>query len=161
MSRSIPMAGSCSSPADGLEHEEYQDGQGIEAHRPHRLQRQVRKTVHVLYPLGRSQDGIALEGPLRKSCRRQAQFGGKGAPLEVGQGHGLLASDPRHPALNCHEIGPLSRRYGEKVWQSCLEIGSPAARRGESPDVLMIFKLTGLFDSGAICTPARSPNRHR
>ena len=33
-----------------------------------------------------------------------------------GKAMALLASDPRHPGLNSHEIGPLSRRYGEKVW---------------------------------------------
>ena len=34
-----------------------------------------------------------------------------------GKAMALLASDPRHPGLKSHEIGPLSRRYGERVWQ--------------------------------------------
>ena len=38
-----------------------------------------------------------------------------------GKAMALLASDQRHPGLNSHEIGPLSRRYGERVWQSYLE----------------------------------------
>jgi hypothetical protein len=73
---------------DGLEHEESQEGQGIETPRPCRLQHHVGKMVHVLYPLGRSRDRNAMEGPLRKICYRRAQCGGKGAPQEVGQGHG-------------------------------------------------------------------------
>lgn len=40
-----------------------------------------------------------------------------------------LASDPRYPALNTHEISDLSRRYGMKVWQSYLENQTPAAGR--------------------------------
>ncbi len=41
----------------------------------------------------------------------------------------LLANDPRHPGLNSHEIEPLSKRYGIKVWQSYLENHTPAAGR--------------------------------
>lgn len=33
-----------------------------------------------------------------------------------------LASNPLHPSLNTHEIKPLSRRYGMKVWYLYLEI---------------------------------------
>ncbi|HEY0025060.1 MAG TPA: hypothetical protein VGB24_19250 [Longimicrobium sp.] len=32
----------------------------------------------------------------------------------------LLRDDPRHPGLRTHEIEPLSRRYGRKVFQSYL-----------------------------------------
>ena len=32
-----------------------------------------------------------------------------------------LRHDPRHPGLQTHEIEPLSKRYGFKVWQSYLE----------------------------------------
>ena len=32
-----------------------------------------------------------------------------------------LAADPFYPGLKTHEIPPLSRRYGMKVWQSYLE----------------------------------------
>jgi hypothetical protein len=46
-----------------------------------------------------------------------------------GKAMALLASDPRHPGLNSHEIGPLSRRYGEKVWQFYLENRNPRAAR--------------------------------
>ena len=30
----------------------------------------------------------------------------------------LLSADPGYPSLQTHEIEPLSRRYGMKVWQS-------------------------------------------
>lgn len=33
----------------------------------------------------------------------------------------LLSQDPRYPGLRTHEIEPLSKRYGMKVWQSYLE----------------------------------------
>lgn len=42
---------------------------------------------------------------------------------------GLLERDPRHPGLTSHEIEPLSRRYGRKVWQSYLDNKTPAAGR--------------------------------
>lgn len=32
-----------------------------------------------------------------------------------------LRNNPRHPGLRTHEIEPLSKRYGKKVWQSYLE----------------------------------------
>ena len=32
-----------------------------------------------------------------------------------------LADDPFYPGLKTHEIEPLSKRYGMKVWQSYLE----------------------------------------
>ncbi|MDO4961493.1 MAG: hypothetical protein Q4E57_06535 [Eubacteriales bacterium] len=32
-----------------------------------------------------------------------------------------LAEDPQYPSLKTHEIEPLSRRYGMKVWESYLE----------------------------------------
>ena len=42
---------------------------------------------------------------------------------------GFLSANPRHPGLQSHEIGDLSRRYGIKVWQSYLENRTPAAGR--------------------------------
>jgi hypothetical protein len=41
----------------------------------------------------------------------------------------LLSYNPRHPGLNSHEIGALSRRYGMKVWQSYLENKTSGAGR--------------------------------
>lgn len=41
----------------------------------------------------------------------------------------LLASNPRHPGLNTHEIKELTARYGRKVWQSYLENKTPRAGR--------------------------------
>ena len=41
----------------------------------------------------------------------------------------FLENNPRHPGLQSHEIEPLSRRYGMKVWQSYLQNNSPAAGR--------------------------------
>jgi len=46
-----------------------------------------------------------------------------------GKAMSLLAGNPRHPGLNSHEIEPLSRRYGIKVFQSYLENHTPAAGR--------------------------------
>jgi ABC-type phosphate transport system substrate-binding protein len=40
-----------------------------------------------------------------------------------------LAMDPHYPSLNSHEIEPLSRRYGMKVWESYLENNTSGARR--------------------------------
>lgn len=41
----------------------------------------------------------------------------------------FLSQNPRHPGLASHEIDALSRRYGEKVWQSYLENNTPGAGR--------------------------------
>ena len=41
----------------------------------------------------------------------------------------FLSQDPRHPGLASHEIDALSRRYGEKVWQSYLQNKAPRAGR--------------------------------
>lgn len=40
-----------------------------------------------------------------------------------------IAADPRHPGLQTHEITSLTRRFGQKVWQSYLENNTPAAGR--------------------------------
>jgi hypothetical protein len=42
---------------------------------------------------------------------------------------GLLRHNPRHPSLCSHDIDPMSKRYGFKVWQSYLENRKPAAGR--------------------------------
>ncbi len=42
---------------------------------------------------------------------------------------GLLRNNPRHAGLCTHDIDPLSKRYGKKVWQSYLENRKPAAGR--------------------------------
>ena len=42
---------------------------------------------------------------------------------------GYLRSNPRHSSLSSHDIDPLSKRYGFKVWQSYLENRKPAAGR--------------------------------
>ncbi len=41
----------------------------------------------------------------------------------------LLATDPFYPSLQTHEIEPLSKRYGMKVWQSYLENKKSAEMR--------------------------------
>ncbi len=46
-----------------------------------------------------------------------------------GKAMALLANDPQHPGLQSHEIEALTKRYGEKVWQSYLENRNPAAMR--------------------------------
>lgn len=40
-----------------------------------------------------------------------------------------LSDDPFYPSLQTHEIPPLSKRYGVKVWQSYLENKTSGARR--------------------------------
>lgn len=41
----------------------------------------------------------------------------------------LLSESPTYPSLKTHEIEPLSRRYGHKVWQSYLENQTSGAMR--------------------------------
>ena len=48
---------------------------------------------------------------------------------KLGKTLALLALNPRHPGLNSHEIGVLTRRYGMKVWESYLENRTSGARR--------------------------------
>ncbi|MDO4962220.1 MAG: hypothetical protein Q4E57_10310 [Eubacteriales bacterium] len=40
-----------------------------------------------------------------------------------------LSEDPQYPGLKTHDIEPLSRRYGMKVWESYLENKKSKARR--------------------------------
>ena len=40
-----------------------------------------------------------------------------------------LSEDPFYPSLQTHEISPLSKRYGMKVWQSYLENKTSGAMR--------------------------------
>lgn len=40
-----------------------------------------------------------------------------------------LAREPYHPGLESHEISDLTRRYGQKVFQSYLENKTPSAGR--------------------------------
>ncbi len=40
-----------------------------------------------------------------------------------------LSDNPQYPSLRTHEIAPLSKRYGMKVWQSYLENKKSGARR--------------------------------
>ena len=47
----------------------------------------------------------------------------------MGKAMRLIATDPRYPGLQTHEITALSRRYGMKVWQSYLENNTPKAGR--------------------------------
>ena len=42
---------------------------------------------------------------------------------------GFLQSNPKHPGLETHEIPILSKRYGQRVWQSYLENKKPSAGR--------------------------------
>lgn len=47
----------------------------------------------------------------------------------MGKAMRLIATDPRYPGLQTHEIAALSKRYGMKVWQSYLEKNTPRAGR--------------------------------
>ena len=40
-----------------------------------------------------------------------------------------LSQDPHYPSLHTHDIEPLSKRYGLKVWESYLENRKSGARR--------------------------------
>ncbi len=40
-----------------------------------------------------------------------------------------LSIDPLYPSLKTHEIAPLTKRYGMKVWQSYLENKKSGAKR--------------------------------
>lgn len=55
----------------------------------------------------------------------------KGKELYKKWGNALkkLVEDPFYPGLRTHEIPPLSKRYGVKVWQSYLENKNSNARR--------------------------------
>ena len=48
---------------------------------------------------------------------------------KLGKTFVLIASNPRYPSLETHEIDVLSKRYGMKVWQSYVENNTPAAGR--------------------------------
>ena len=41
----------------------------------------------------------------------------------------LLSQDPSYPSLHTHDIEPLTKRYGIKVWQSYLENNTCRAMR--------------------------------
>jgi hypothetical protein len=41
----------------------------------------------------------------------------------------LLSQDPYYPSLHTHDIEPLTKRYGVKVWQSYLENNTSRAMR--------------------------------
>ena len=49
--------------------------------------------------------------------------------MKLGNALKKLSVDPMYPSLHTHEIEPLSRRYGMKVWQSYLENKTSKARR--------------------------------
>ena len=53
----------------------------------------------------------------------------RGLYLKWGKALKKLASNPMYPSLHTHDIEPLSRRYGRKVWQSYLENKTSGARR--------------------------------
>ena len=61
------------------------------------------------------------EGKLSKQEEKLYQKWGKAMKL--------LASNHAYPGLHTHEIGPLSKRYGMKVWQSYLENRNSRAMR--------------------------------
>lgn len=48
---------------------------------------------------------------------------------KLGKALAHLSMDPFYPGLQTHEITEMSKRYGQKVWQSYLENHKPAAGR--------------------------------
>jgi hypothetical protein len=61
----------------------------------------------------------------------QAQLSGKEQKFfrKLVKALGYLEVNSRHNSLESHEIAPLTRRYGVKVWQSYLENRTPGAGR--------------------------------
>ena len=62
---------------------------------------------------------------------------------KLGKAFYHLSIDPFYPGLNTHEIPEMSKRYGEKVWQSYFENNKPAAGRffwsyGQNKDEITI-----------------------
>ena len=68
---------------------------------------------------------------------RDGTINKKDAELYKKQGSALkkLAMDPFYPSLKSHEIEPLSKRYGMKVWQSYLENKKSGYDRITLPDL--------------------------
>lgn len=48
---------------------------------------------------------------------------------KLGKAMRLLSQDPSYPSLHTHDIEPLTKRYGVKVWQSYLENNTSRAMR--------------------------------
>lgn len=48
---------------------------------------------------------------------------------KLGKTFALIATNPKYPSLEIHEIAALTKRYGMKVWQSYVENNTPAAGR--------------------------------
>lgn len=61
------------------------------------------------------------DGKIKKSDERLYKKWGK--TLKI------LSENPHHPGLNTHDIEPLTKRYGMKVWQSYLENKTSGAMR--------------------------------
>ena len=59
----------------------------------------------------------------------RAEYGIRAAYKMVDTCAAEFAADPGYPSLQTHEIEPLSRRYGMKVWQSYLENKTSGAMR--------------------------------
>lgn len=66
-----------------------------------------------------------------QACHRNGTIKKKEEELYRKWGNALkkLSVDPFYPGLQTHEIPPLSKRYGIKVWQSYLE-NKKAAQNG-------------------------------
>ena len=66
-----------------------------------------------------------------KTSYRDGTINKKDAELYKKWGSAIkkLAMNPQYPSLKSHEIEPLSKRYGMKVWESYLENNRSGARR--------------------------------
>lgn len=67
-----------------------------------------------------------LQGKYRSGTMRKAE---EKLYKKWGSALKKLAEDPAYPGLQTHEIVPLSKRYGMKVWQSYLENKTSSAMR--------------------------------
>ena len=48
---------------------------------------------------------------------------------KIGKTLKQISMDPTYPGLETHDIEPLTKRYGQKVWQSYIENHTPGAGR--------------------------------
>ena len=48
---------------------------------------------------------------------------------KIGKTLKQISMDPTYPGLETHNIEPLTKRYGQKVWQSYIENHTPGAGR--------------------------------
>ncbi len=82
---------------------------------------QIRMGIPEMYDLWNALQQKYHDGTMKKSEERLYK--------KWGSAMKKLSESPAYPGLQTHEIPPLSRRYGMKVWQSYLENQTSNAMR--------------------------------